>query len=86
MSEHTKTPWKREIGNECHIISGPDRRPIGTIHNPDDGTHIVTCVNGFDELVRALEYCAYAPGELAPSNQSQFLVARKALDKIREKG
>jgi hypothetical protein len=30
-------------------------------------------------LVVALEYCAYAPGELAACNQAQYLVARKAL-------
>ena len=36
------------------------------------------------KLVRALEYCAYAPGELAPANQAQYLVARAALAVMRE--
>jgi hypothetical protein len=53
---HTKTPWKREIGNDCHVISGPDRRPVCTVHDPNDGTFIVQAVNSHEALKEALEF------------------------------
>lgn len=44
-----------------------------------DATFIVQCVNQYDHLIQALEYCARGPEELRPTNQAQYLVARAAL-------